>query len=90
MPSFYCECVIFFRIPTEQDLQPMEVFPKNIDYEKGIIVYNISLNKHTADEGKIPQASHSYGFGDFYSGVLNIVCNLKKKLLCVIFILFLV
>ncbi|XP_065075715.1 protein SHQ1 homolog [Ochlerotatus camptorhynchus] len=61
------------RIPTEQDLQPMEVFPKNIDYEKGIIVYNIPLSKHTADEGKLPQASHSYGFGDFYSGALNIV-----------------
>lgn len=70
----------FFRIPTEQDLKVTEVFPTNIDYEKGIIHYNIPLNKQTADDEKLIQTCHSYGFGDFYSGTLNIVCINRNNL----------
>nr|XP_029735819.1 protein SHQ1 homolog [Aedes albopictus] len=70
------------RIPSEKALRLADVYPKQIDYEKGIIVYDIPLSKATVkNETPAESASHAYGFGSFYSGALNIVNNQDFKTL---------
>lgn len=58
---------------SEKTLQIIDVFPKQIDYEKGIIVYNIPLSKTNVKDEQVTGTPYAYGFGGLYSGVLNIV-----------------
>ncbi|XP_062550718.1 protein SHQ1 homolog [Armigeres subalbatus] len=69
------------RIPSEEKLQLTEVFPKQIDYEKGAIHYNIPLSKSAVQDEQLVSHCHTYGFGNFYSGALNIANSQDFKTL---------
>ncbi|XP_055626089.1 protein SHQ1 homolog [Toxorhynchites rutilus septentrionalis] len=69
------------RLPVERDLVQAEVFPISIDYEKCVITYHIPIREAVHVTKDSMDDNHKYGFGNFYSGMLNIINSQDFKTL---------
>ncbi|XP_058831393.1 protein SHQ1 homolog [Topomyia yanbarensis] len=69
------------RIPSDKHLQQTNVYPEKIEYDKASIIYHVPLQTDKNGDAESAQHCFKYGFGDFYSSVLNIQNNQDFKTL---------